>query len=1046
MLNLHSVPVQREEIFVERYDRLLTWSLQMTERDHELAEDLLHDLFIQFTLNDIDLQKIGNLDGYLYTMLRNLHLAQRRRDTHNMLQQLSIVEYDSAEVGLRTVDLRDQIQAQDELRRVCQYACARKDTAKIAGVLILRFFHGYYPEEIVQILCSPRPSVDNWLKLARNEAKAGLLTEKGETNRLHFMNRTPMPEVLPTGYARCLDAFLEELRQTIFQARRGDCFADQDLKQLYRAENATPIECSQLSHIVSCRLCLDRVNGLLGLPLLSERSATETLGRDTRKRGGGSGGPGGIGGGLSKLNLDRFRRRVLDTLSHKPQELCVSVNGYTLGSQRVSSERSELNLVVDRDNRISFVEVFTEQKIRLLMMGVEELPPDGPGQRETRVSLSDQRSLELTLRFASPSPTIQVVYSDPHFYENVDIAVADDHVHGDAEIGRHGDQTLSAGSPPLPIPASSRPPVPASRSGWRLIAKWGFWLRPQTVTAVFALLLLAGLAYFNLRTHVTKPSASDLLSQSIAAEDALVARTDLILHRTFTLEEREPSGKTLSRRRVEVWHSAAKAVTARRLYDENGRLLSGEWTQAGSKNALYRSHHASREPKVELRNSQSTGVPSGAASMEWSSIRNLELWQLSPSAKDFSAIIGTPGANALAEENGVYIVSYEQLGSEAAKPGVVKATLTLSRADLHANELTLLVRSQESEVGSQESPGNPNSELRTPKFIEYRFTESAFERRAPDTVAPSVFEPDSELLVPTATVSNARTAKDETTPDVQPAAPVVATTDLEVEVLRLLNQVGADMDDQTSVSRTSDGKLLVSGVVEGNDRRAEILHALATVVSNSALVVKIETVAEVVDRQKRSPSSRGPVSVQRVEVTKANIPVYQDLRRYLGNNQDGSKGDEHADEQVRQFTARVLNRSRLIMSEAGTLKRLAGQFSAEDLRTMSPEARAKWLGVMRTHARNCEQEARSLRLELQPIFFPGGSAGVETDQIEIKDDASMAQATARLFELVSANDRVIRSAFTISSESAPTTAFRSTQFWGLLKSGESLAGKITRTK
>ena len=158
MLNLSPITIEREDVFIRRYDRLLAWSLQMTERDRALAEDLLHDLFIQFTLNEPDLEQIANLDGYLYTMLRNLHLAHKRRDTRNRLEQLSIVEYDSAEIGLRTIDLRDQIQAQEQLRRVCQYACVRKDTAKIASVLILRFFHGYYPEEIVHVMRSPRHS------------------------------------------------------------------------------------------------------------------------------------------------------------------------------------------------------------------------------------------------------------------------------------------------------------------------------------------------------------------------------------------------------------------------------------------------------------------------------------------------------------------------------------------------------------------------------------------------------------------------------------------------------------------------------------------------------------------------------------------------------------------------------------------------------------------------------------------------------------------------------------------------------------------------
>lgn len=420
-----------------------------------------------------------------------------------------------------------------------------------------------------------------------------------------------------------------------------------------------------------------------------------------------------------------------------------------------------------------------------------------------------------------------------------------------------------------------------------------------------------------------------------------------------------------------------------------------------------------------------------------SAIRNpqsaVRLWQLSPSARDFIALIGSREATSFEERNGAYVISYEQPRSEAGGAGVVKATLTLSRADLHVNELTLLVRGDDF---------NSKSANRNPKFLEYRFTESAFERRAPDTVAPSVLEPDSELLVPAAEPESRNAKLETTTPATgsESPAPVLATADLEAEVLRLLNEAGADMDDQTNVARTSDGRLSVSGVVETEGRRAEILRALAPVMSNPAVTVKVETVAEVVKRQKQSPSSSGPTSVQRVEVTKAEFPVEEDVRRYLG------KEEGRADEEVRQFAARILNRSRLIMSEAGTLKRLAGQFSAEDLRNMSSKARAKWLGVVRAHARNCEQEARKLRQELQPIFSPGGSPGADTNQMEIEDDASLARATVRLFDLVSANDRVIRSAFTISAEASATTAIKSPQFWGLLKSAETLAGTIARNQ
>jgi DNA-directed RNA polymerase specialized sigma24 family protein len=54
------------ESFIQRYERLHGWALQLTERDHERAEDLLHDAFIQFTLSRPDLASIDDLDSYLY--------------------------------------------------------------------------------------------------------------------------------------------------------------------------------------------------------------------------------------------------------------------------------------------------------------------------------------------------------------------------------------------------------------------------------------------------------------------------------------------------------------------------------------------------------------------------------------------------------------------------------------------------------------------------------------------------------------------------------------------------------------------------------------------------------------------------------------------------------------------------------------------------------------------------------------------------------------------------------------------------------------------
>ncbi len=1044
MIDPLQLPTEREDVFVERYTRLLGWSLHLTENDRGLAEDLLHDLFIQFTVNEIDLHKISNLDGYLYTMLRNLHLAQRRRDSRNRLQQFSIVEYDSAEIGLRTTDARDQIQAQDELRRVCQYACGRKDTAKAASVLILRFFHGYYPEEIVRILRGPRSLADQLLRLARNEAKATL----ADGGQLAYLNQTPVPEVLPTGYARGLDDFLEELRQTIFQARSGNCLAQQELKNCYSAESATPIQGSQLSHLVSCPECLDRVNTLLGLPMLSERSATEMLGRDTRKRGGGGpGGTGASGGGLTRQALNKLRRRVKDTLVHKPRELCVSVNGYALGSQLVGSERSELNLIVDQDEHVSFVEVFSEQKIRLLMMAIDALPPDGPGEQVTHVRLSDQRTLELRLRFLSPSPTIQVVYVDPHFSEPLEpVALDDDEplsvLENATAITVASDESRSdlPAAADLPALRDYSRPRPSIRSLVALtaakvaravkgVAGSNFWSKPAFVTAVFAVMMLVATVMVYRHRPASALVAANLLKQSADSEEAIATNRNQVVHRTINVEERRVAqtsngtqtsgcdgcGELIARRKIEIWQSAEKGISARRLYDEKNQLIAGDWRRADGVQTLY--HHGAR-PKLQL-NPEKGGI----AALNFENV-----WQFSPSAKEFSSLISNTSAR-VEERSDTYIISAEPLKSAdgytpSGSPSVssvvssdlVRATLVLKRADLHAIEQTIVLRQR--------------TETR-----EYRFTETSFEQKSPPTVAPSVFEPEPELLS-AAKLETPNSILETASPAV-PLTTVTATPELEVEVLQRLNQAGALLGEQVSLTRTREGLLRVQGIVETDQRKREIINALGSVANDPAVRVELQTVNEAVARQK--PSTSGGVTVQQLESSKSTITVDSELRKYFSSNK-GLSGDQ-LEQQIRVFSDRMMSHSRQARRHALALKQITERFSAEELRSLDPAARAQWRTLVSEHARAFQQELSALRRELQPVFAAGG-ASEERSDLEIASEADFARAARRLFDLAAGNDDAVRTAFSISDENASVVRIKSPQFWRSLATAESLAARI----
>ena len=988
-----------EDLFIERYDKLLTWALHLTRNDRERAEDLLHDAFIQFTFTHPDVQDIHNLDGYLYGILRNIHVSQVRRAGQRHLQQLSIVEYDSALKGLRAIDPRDQIQVQDELRRICQYACLRKETAMAASVLILRFFHGYYPSEIARILRSSCKAVSLRLHIARREAKASLI----DPQSLSFMGESRV-EIFPVNFARTTGDLLSELRRTIFQSRRAECLSREQLQDIYGKTSETRLDPKVLAHIVSCPVCLDEVNDLLGLPALAMRYPTETLGSDTRGRGG-EGGPGGsaTGGGAtgdgSRTAKTKYQHWKQDFFEHEPQELCISVNGYIQGLHKISSPVSEHTLVIDTPEKITFVEVLSEQGVRLVLLNVDESPPAGPNEQSQAVELSNDRSVTLKLIFDSPWPTVHVLYQDPNFIDAESAAA-----------------TLESEAPPEIAGTESEPPKVIPRP-WRRLRMWvrsllpafdwKLFTKPATVTALFALILVAAILalYWRTGTNVpTIPTATDLLNRSAQVEESSAARTDQVLHRTINLEEKDANGKVLLRRRVEVWQSAERGITARRLYDDRGALLAGDWRRSDGVQTLY--HHGTR-PQLQIRNPQSA-------------ILNFDdVWQLEPSAKGFSQLIGNPAVAHVEELSSTYLISYLDNGSN----GLRKATLVLSRTDLHAVEQTVTLQR-----------GN---EVR-----EFRFLEDGFERRAPNTVQPSVFEPEPELLGPTSAVKPADSAKPDTklNPGPQPPTPA-ASTDLEVEVLGLLSQAGADLGEQVNLTRGRDGLLRIEGIVETDQRKSELMRALSPVLNNPAVKFEVTTTAEATRRNPSSPSS-GNLIIQGVAPSGYSIPVDAELRRYFSGR---GLSDDQVEASIRQFANRSVNRSLQALQHAWALKHLAGRFLPEQLGTLSPEARTKWLSMIHGHGTALQNETAALRRELAPVFFPG--SGEDGQPLaEIANDSDLAASIDRLLSLCAANDKLIRLAFSISSDTSKAAAVKTPQFGRSLRSAELLAAKIARSQ
>jgi DNA-directed RNA polymerase specialized sigma24 family protein len=989
-----------EQLFAARYQHLLAWALHLAGRDRAEAEDLLHDAYIQFTLTRPELNTIRNLDGYLFGVLRVLWLSRQRRAGRARLEQLSAIEYDSAEMGLWLSDPRELNRVQDELRAICRYACARKESSKAGSVLILRFFHGYYPSEIARVLQATRKAVDSRLALARQEARLyldaperlGFINSNTKATRKAQTQGGVMAQEVANKSARVEDSLMRELRAEIFQSRQGDCFTRAELQRLYGGGEADAVEADQLGHLVSCPRCLDLVNEILGLPPLAERHPNDTIGNDPGDSGdsGNGSSAGTVAGGkmvgtLASTSTSELERRACwrarQVFEHQPRELHIAVNGRLVASQKVHAEVNEQTLELRQEDLAespAFIEIFSELGLRMLLLYVDTART-APKVQAVDAELSDGRSLAMTLQFQEPASLLTVVYHDPLAQTVID---------------------------------EPEPSLWARATAW-LREAWATASvpPPALIASLGVVLCVAGLLAY-LRWPATRAvTAAELLQKSIAAEARFAGEQDKVAHRTFNIETRNAAtAEVVARRRVELWQSADRGLAARRLYDEQNRLVAGEWLRPdGSSELLFRRERSTDKAQM-LAASQAAEL-------------DPTIWRGALDVQKFSALAGA--ANITIEETAnAYVLSREWPHERtAASPGqLLKATLTLNRPSLRAVAQTLFVSV-------------------TDGVREYHLSEASFEQLPLNSVLPEIFQPDPELLAAGVrrieSLSPASAAITAGGAAVQPNA--INLSALEVEARYLLDQANANLGEQVSLTRTGAG-LKIRALVETEQRKAELLAALSSLRAQAGVALEIETYEEAARRQPSNSSA--PTLVTDAVVTQKPIPVAAELRSYFAS-QATQASENRIEEQVARFAGRMQEQAPRSLRHAWALKSLASQLSPEELAALPPEARTKWRQMVRTHALAIKRETESLRAALQPIFYPGASATALPEEAELFD---LKQLAAQLASLASEHDTVIGKAFSKSANEAAGAELKSQRFWQSLRRAEQLADAVLKTR
>jgi DNA-directed RNA polymerase specialized sigma24 family protein len=750
--SLFGTPPNRPDKLLEQYyDRLQEWALLLTRGDVGKAQDIVHELCLHLTLSSPDLSNVRNLDGYLYTCLRHIYLSDIARCAREAVQSIGLGDFDSIQIVFRPQASGDSIQQQNDLRRICSYVIWRKSQAKSAAYFILRFLHGYYRSEIATIAGVSLSTIDPKLNKVRSEVHLHL----AHPGKLQFANRDLPPNPVMHWTPISSLALFKELRDSILAARQGECLTEEDLLYHYRIPIAEPVSCSLLSHIVSCERCLSLIDAHFQRPTLIDREPLDGFGsssdpscREPRK-----------GRGVTRESMLRsVRRHGSEIFEHRPKTLSIAVDGRTLAFHEVQSERNKLSARIERPESGSFVEVFSEQGLRLALLSLFELPPDGPHEQSQRISLSEGRWLELCLTFDGLGLNCEVLYFDPvlAMSEQDDDAAESMLLHlarpKKASLGFWtGDASLLA-----------------------FLLRWvrTFGLRPELAWSLVVVCVIGGVSYhvFHRSQPVPSLNAAEILERSIQVEMAdMQGQTE---HQVFRFEEAATDGTVLKQGQIDLWQDGDGRRHIRRLYDNSHLLLAAEWKERNGERGEY------RKPR-----------PSAPLHAEDAELTGDELWKQEISPRAFENL-SRKNVQVLTTKEGFELTTSQP---ELPLAKSIWAKLMLDQDFRPTGEIIRL------------RDGNGIREI--------RFIQANYERHPSTQVSDTIFDPREQI-------PHAKSTRDPA-PFV-PTSDKLLLAQLHLAVLYQLSSLNADTSDPIEVDRTVDGRIRVTGTLATDDRKRSI--------------------------------------------------------------------------------------------------------------------------------------------------------------------------------------------------------------------------------
>ena len=308
--------------------------------------------------------------------------------------------------------------------------------------------------------------------------------------------------------------------------------------------------------------------------------------------------------------------------------------------------------------------------------------------------------------------------------------------------------------------------------------------------------------------------AAPLLARSIAAEQAGANVHRFIVHRSLLVQERSAqANRVTAHREIQIWQgwptTASGVIKARRVFDENGTLIAGDWSLSAGPRHVYRKGAV---PETLIGHLNDPPVVPGnidAAS------------EVDLSSKEFAALVGDTGKAVVEKAKANHIVIYAASEARSVKPELLRAWLVLDNADLRPIERGFRVRDEKGER-------------------EYVLSETRLDRYALNAVSDSVFAPDAELTGATAAAAPVVHAPAAAEPLViEPPSPVVNAR-LEIDTIFLLGQANIMLGDRAALTRQPDGSLLASVRVSDEKERDDLMRSMSPVLNDPMLRLEVQ--------------------------------------------------------------------------------------------------------------------------------------------------------------------------------------------------------------